>query len=218
MSTKDTAIYARVSSKQQDTKSQEPDLQRWAESHEGKVTWYRDKFTGKTMRRPGWSKLEADLRAGKIGTLVVWRLDRLGRTARELLALRDELIQRKVEFVVVASGMMGLDTPEGRLMFGVIAQFAEFDNEVRSERVRAGQAVAKSEGKTWGGSKPGVRKKVTPTQAKMIRRMHEEKEPIARIAKALSLSRPTIYDVLASVPLHTELEYQQKQKQRSKAQ
>jgi DNA invertase Pin-like site-specific DNA recombinase len=83
---KHTAIYTRVSSRSQDTQSQEPDLKRWAGSQpEGQtVRWYRDRFTGKTMDRPGFNRLTADLQAGKVDRVVVWRLDRLGRTAQGL--------------------------------------------------------------------------------------------------------------------------------------
>jgi hypothetical protein len=74
------ALYSRVSSKAQDTASQEPDLQRWREAHaDGMVVeHYRDKFTGKTMNRPGWDKLSGAIARGEIGSVVVWRLDRLG--------------------------------------------------------------------------------------------------------------------------------------------
>jgi hypothetical protein len=67
-----------------------------------------------------WKQLEADIRAGKVTKLVCWKLDRLGRTACELLALRDELLQRKVDLICVMSGMMGLDSPEGRMMFSAL--------------------------------------------------------------------------------------------------
>ena len=65
---KHTAIYLRVSSKQQDHASQLPDLEKWEAAHDGHVHWYRDKFSGKTMERPGMEKLMADLRAGKVET------------------------------------------------------------------------------------------------------------------------------------------------------
>ena len=78
MTKKHTAIYLRVSSKQQDHASQMPDLERWAAAHDGEVVWYKDKFTGKTMDRPGMERLLTDLRAGKVERIVVWRLDRLG--------------------------------------------------------------------------------------------------------------------------------------------
>jgi len=77
------AIYMRVSSRQQDTRSQEPDLKRWAEAYaDTPVKWYTDKFSGKTMDRPGWRRLEADMIAGMVSKIVVWRLDRLGERGR----------------------------------------------------------------------------------------------------------------------------------------
>lgn len=194
---KATAFYARVSGKSQDVKSQEPELERHAAGCEGEVVWYRDQFSGTTMDRPGWSKLEAAIRAGKIGTVVVWRLDRLGRTAKGLTALFEDLIARKVNLVSLKDGV-DLSTPAGRLMANVLASVAQYETEVRRERVLAGQAVAAAKGKRWGGSKPGKRKKVTVEQERAIRRLHQDGSAITRIAKAVGLSRPTIYDVLKS--------------------
>ena len=65
---KHNALYLRVSGRGQDTASQEPDLKRWADSQDLPVVWYRDKFTGKTMDRPGWNKLAKDIEAGKVRT------------------------------------------------------------------------------------------------------------------------------------------------------
>src|SRR5262245_60210555 len=96
---KKIGVYVRVSSKQQDKRSQEPDLQRWVQNQECDVHWYRDKFTGKTMQRPGMEKLLADMRVGKIDTVLVWRLDRLGRTAKGLTALFEELRELGVNLV-----------------------------------------------------------------------------------------------------------------------
>ena len=71
---KHIAIYIRVSSRKQDTRSQEPDLNRWVEAFaDAPVKWYKDKKTGKTMDRPGWKRLEADIIAGKVSKIVVWR-------------------------------------------------------------------------------------------------------------------------------------------------
>ena len=161
--TKHTAIYLRVSSKQQDHASQLPDLERWAAAHDGQVVWYRDKFTGKTMDRPGMEKLLADLRAGLVERIVVWRLDRLGRTTRGLCQLFDELGERKVDLVSLKDGF-SLASPAGRLHARILASVAEYETEVRAERVAAGQAVARRKGKRWGGSKPGWRWKVTDEQ------------------------------------------------------
>jgi DNA invertase Pin-like site-specific DNA recombinase len=159
------------------------------------VKWYTDKFTGKTMNRPGWNKVEDGIRTGKITTVVCWRLDRLGRSVSGLSALFETLQSKKVNLVSLKEGL-DLSTPAGRMMANVLASVAQFETEIRAERVRAGQAAAKAEGKTWGGSKPGVRKKVTPVQDKMIRRMKAHGEPVTAIAVAVRLSRPTIYSVL----------------------
>jgi DNA invertase Pin-like site-specific DNA recombinase len=188
---KAAGIYLRVSSNGQSTQSQEPDLNRWADSYPGPVKWYADKATGKTMDRPGWRRLEEDLRAGKLSKLVCWRLDRLGRTARELLSLRDELRQRKVDLVCVMSGVMGLESPEGRLMFDVIAAFAEFEREVRRERQAAGIAVAKQRGK-YRGRKPGTFK-AKPSRA---RRLQEKGLSMDEIATALNVTRMTVWRYL----------------------
>ena len=81
-------------------------------------------------------------------------------------------------------------------MANVLASVAQFETEVRGERVRAGQAAARAKGKRWGGSKPGRRKRVTPEKAAAIRAMKEAGEPIAKIARVTAVSRPTIYSVL----------------------
>ena len=192
---KHVAIYIRVSSNGQDTKSQEPDLAQWAKSQEGPVVWYKDKATGKNMDRPGWVKLETAIHKGQVSAVVVWRIDRLGRTAKGLTALFDDLGTRKVNLVSLKDGL-DLSTPAGRLMANVLASVAQYETEVRGERVRAGQAVALANGKHWGGSKAGVRKQVSDTKVRAIRKMKADGERIADIARALGVSRPTIYAVL----------------------
>jgi DNA invertase Pin-like site-specific DNA recombinase len=126
---KHIAVYARVSSQNQNTKSQEPELKRWAEAQDVRVIWYRDKFSGKTMARPGWAKLEADLRACKVSAVVCWRLDRLGRTAKGLTSLFQELQDRKIGLVSIREGL-DLSTPAGRLMAHVLASVAQYETEV----------------------------------------------------------------------------------------
>ena len=194
---KHIAVYVRVSSKSQDTRSQEPDLKKWSDAQDEPVKVYRDKATGKNMDRPGWKRLEADMRAGKVSRVVVWRLDRLGRTARGLTALFEELQARSVGLVSLREGL-DLSTPAGRLMAHVLASVAQYETEVRGERVRAGQQAARAAGKRWGGSKKGRRVKVTPLQEHTIRDLKERGESIAAIARTVGLSRPTVYSVLSA--------------------
>jgi DNA invertase Pin-like site-specific DNA recombinase len=194
---KHVAIYVRVSSNGQDTKSQEPDLRRWAAAQDAPVAWYRDKMTGKTMDRPSWAKLERAIWQGEVSAIVCWRIDRLGRTAKGLTALFDELRERKVNLVSLKDGL-DLATAAGRLMANVLASVAQYETEVRGERVRAGQSLARKRGIRWGGSKPGVRKQVSDVQVRTIQRMKSNNERITDIAHAVGLSRPTIYAILAN--------------------
>jgi DNA invertase Pin-like site-specific DNA recombinase len=201
------AIYTRVSSKSQDAASQDADLKRWADSNldvlrgDVKVKKFTDKFTGKSMERPGFEAMMAGVKAGTIKTIVIWRLDRLGRTATGLTKLFEELIALKVNLVSIKDGL-DLSTPAGRLMANVLASVAQFETEVRSERQMAGIAVAKAEGVKFGRPATGVgtgkRVKVTPEQEATILRMNAEGASKVAMASATGLSRPTIYSILAT--------------------
>lgn len=189
-------IYLRVSStKGQETRSQEPDLQTWAKAQPDEVVWYRDRFTGTTMERPGLERLLADVRSGKVSKVCVWRLDRLGRTAKGLLTLLDELQVLGVGFVSLREGF-DLATPAGRLMAGVLASVAAYETEVRKERQLAGIAKAKAEGKTWGGRKAGTRVRLTEEKEAVIHHLHDQGKTVASIARLVGLTRRTIYKAL----------------------
>jgi DNA invertase Pin-like site-specific DNA recombinase len=195
---KTTAIYVRVSHRDQSHASQLPDLERWAEAYNGPVEWFRDTFTGRTMDRPGMSRLQEELRAGRLCRITVWRLDRLGRTTRGLCQLFEELRERRVDLVSLKDGF-SLASPAGRLHARILASVAEYETEIRAERVHSGQQVARKKGKTWGGSDKGWRWKVTDEQVEAIREMKARRTPIAKIARITGLSRPTIYRVLSQM-------------------
>jgi len=194
--TKHVGIYVRVSTSEQDTRSQTADLDRYITNLPPgtEVRRYVDKFSGKTMDRPGWKKLEADVICGEISTIVCWRLDRLGRTAKGLTALFSMLQERSVNLVSLKDSL-DLSTPAGRLMAHVLASVAQYETEVRAERVKAGQDAARAEGKTWGGSKPGP-KHVTKEQIEVVRRLHGSCATKTEMMRATGLSRPTIYRII----------------------
>lgn len=198
MTDKHVAIYIRVSTSQQDTASQKPDLERWAEGQRQPVKWYHDKISGKTMDRPGMGKVLAAIERGEVSAVVCWRLDRLGRTAKGLTALFEDLQKARVNLVSLKDGL-DLTTPAGRLMANVLASVAMFETEVRAERILAGQAVAKANGKTWGGSEPGrlIANGATKEQVDAIQKMSRAGSGVTEIARATGLSRPTVYRHLA---------------------
>ena len=115
------AVYVRVSKRNgQDFRSQLPDLERWAAAQDQPVRWYKDRFTGKTMDRPGWNRLQAAIDAAEVSAVVVWRLDRLGRTAKGLTALFHDLHEKKINVISLKDGL-DLGTAAGRLMANVLA-------------------------------------------------------------------------------------------------
>lgn len=195
-------IYERVSSGKQDLASQHGELDVWAKGQTEPLRWYSDKFTGKTLNRPGLDNLLRDMRAGKIKTVVVWRMDRLGRTASGLTALFDELITRQVNFISLRDGV-NLSTPAGRLMANVLASIAAFETEVRAERIAAGLARKRERVEagedTWnkGGRPKGTPAKLTREVKAAVRRELAEGKSKAAVARAFGLSRPTVYACLA---------------------
>ena len=186
-------IYMRVSSNQQDMRSQEADLASYAKGKD--VVWYSDKATGTNFNREGWKKLENDISIGKIKELVVWRLDRLGRTAGETISLLDRLESLGVKFVSIKDNF-DPSTITGRLMRNILASFSAYETEVRKERQYAGIAAAKAQGKKWGGRPKGIRITLTKEKEHLCQKMKAEGNKVAFIARSLGLSRKTVYVAL----------------------
>lgn len=192
------AIYVRVSSGSQNIESQLPDLERWAESQDIEPTWFIEKKSGKTMDRPVWNKLQQAIDNNKVSRLVVWRLDRLGRTASGLTKLFEELNEAKVQFISIKD-KIDLSTVAGRLLANILASVAAFETELRGERVKAGQAVAMSKGKSWGGSTKGRLHKITIEQVKQIVKMKADNEKVSVICRTVGVDRPSVYRILQRV-------------------
>ncbi len=144
------------------------------------------------MRRPGIEKLESDVAAGKVDTVVVWRVDRLGRTAAGMLTFLEQLDTQGVKFVAVRDGFDS-ETPAGRLVRGVLAQVAAYEREVISERIRAGVAKARAEGKRWGGRKPGQRTRLTDEKLSAMQALLDSGAKKAAIARQLGISERSVY-------------------------
>jgi hypothetical protein len=125
----------------------------------------------------------------------MWRLDTLGRTAKGLTSLFEDLIRWKVNLISFKHGL-DLVTPAGRLMANILAGVAAYEIEVRAERILAGQAAARERGVRRGGSIRGRRSRATVEPIAVIRRLRSAGREIAAIARATGLSRPTNYRIL----------------------
>ena len=191
--------YCRVSDADQNDTLQRDALDRWAKANGVDVTFFSDTFTGKTMDRPGWTKLWRMVIAGKVEKIIVWKLDRIGRTAAGLAKLFEELLERGVGFHSLTESI-DLETPSGRLMAHILSSVGAYETEIRSERQRAGiAAVRRRNGGRcpWGGSQAGTPKKLTREQVAFIRRAKAEGQAIAAIARTIGCGRQTVYRVLS---------------------
>ncbi len=132
--------------------SQNLDLQRDAliEARVDKNRIYQDMESGKNDARPGLTQCLKALQSGN--TLVVWKLDRLGRDLKSLITMIDELRQKNIGFKVLTGQGAQIDTttPNGRLVFGIFAAFAEFERELIIERTKAGLQAARARGRMGG--------------------------------------------------------------------
>ena len=177
--------YARVS-----TDDQNLDLQLDAlhKAGIGDDRLYSDTASGKDVER---KELAACLKALREGdTLVVWRLDRLGRSLPDLVRIVGELEQKGVSFESLTE-KIETGSAAGKLVFHVFAALAEFERNLIRERTRAGLVAARARGRA-GGRKP----KLTEAQIKEINEMVDaQKLPIGRIAELYGVSRTTIYKV-----------------------
>lgn len=189
-----TAIYVRVSSNQQDMRSQEADLKAYANGKEA-VLWFRDKASGTDFDRPAWKKLEEAISSGKVTELVVWRLDRLGRTAGETISLLDRLESLGVKFVSIKDNF-DPSTVTGRLMRNILASFSAYETEVRKERQTAGIRAALESGKRWGGKKAGTISKKILDKEPTVMLMKSQSKTVSEIARVLELPRKTVYSII----------------------
>lgn len=174
--------YARVS-----TVDQDPQLQLDALAAEGCLKIYTDKATGTKADRPRWNACLEDLRPGD--TLVVWKIDRLGRNLTDLVAIVTALAERGVGVKSLTNGIIDTTTAHGKLVFGMFALMAEYEAALIAERTQAGLAAARARGR-HGGRKP----KMTPALIGKAQRMYDAKTfTMAEIAASCGITAATVY-------------------------
>ena len=144
------AVYARVSTLDQEPENQLQELRLYVEARAWTAAEYVDKgVSGAKDRRPALDALVTDAKRRRFDVLVCWRLDRLGRNLRHLITLLDELQALGVAFVSLAEGI-DATTPAGKLQMHILGAIAEFERERIRERVLAGLQRARKQGKRLG--------------------------------------------------------------------
>jgi len=172
--------YARVS-----TQEQNLDLQKKALSKAGCKKVFEDKVSGTRVARPGLDAALATLREGD--TLVVWKLDRLGRSVKNLIDLVGELQRQDVQFHSLTDSI-NTGTPSGRFFFHVMASLAQMERELIVERTCAGLEAARRLGRTGGRKRC-----MTDSKIQSARKLLASGTPPKEVAKNLGVSVPTLY-------------------------
>jgi DNA invertase Pin-like site-specific DNA recombinase len=179
--------YARVS-----TREQNLDLQVDALKRAGCERIYQDVASGSKTARPALDEMLGQLRVGDV--LVIWKLDRMGRSLAHLVELVGDLVKRKV-------GLVSLNDPidttsaQGRLVFNLFASLAEFERELIRERTQAGLSAARARGRV-GGRPKGLSSQAQATAMAAKTLYSEKRLSVSAIASKLHISKSTLYGYL----------------------
>jgi DNA invertase Pin-like site-specific DNA recombinase len=180
------ALYLRVSTTDQDPESQGREVRQFVAARGWEtVETYQDLgFSGARMRRPGLEQLVKDAWRGRFEAVVVWDLSRMARSTLHALQLLQEFQEMRVRLVAVKQ-TFDTDTPLGRAFFTLAAMFAELERSILIERVRAGMARARAEGKRIGRPERRV-------NLEELRRLRSEGRSLRQIARQVEVPCSTV--------------------------
>jgi len=179
--------YARIS-----TKDQNLDLQLDALKKEGCKKIYQDTMSGTKAERPELQAMLAHLREGDV--IVVWKLDRLGRSLKHLVDLINHIIEKKADLKSLHDPI-DTTTAQGRLIFNIFASLAEFERDLIKERTVAGLAAARARGRL-GGKPKGLSQRAQAIACAAETLYKEGKLSVGQIIEQLSISKATFYNYL----------------------
>lgn len=185
-------IYTRVSTQEQQTLPlQLKDLRQYAKQRKWKIEFEVTDVASGAKKRPKREELLKLAKQKRIDCVLVWRLDRFGRSLQDLINALNELNALDVGFVSLNESL-DLTTPSGRAMAGMLAVFAEFEREILRERVRAGIAEARKNGKPHG------RPATARAKADQVRKLHNKGLNNSEIARKLKIGRSSVARLLNS--------------------
>jgi len=175
--------YARIS-----TEDQNPAVQLAALKKAGCKTVFKDELTGRHVKRPALTRCLKALQPGD--TLVVWKLDRLGRSVRDLITMLDDFKKQGIKFQSLTEAI-DTETPTGRVMWQMISVLAEYELSLIVERTRAGVKAAQRR-----GVKFGRKVKLTPDRLAHARKLIDQGRTPTEAAKIVGVGRATLYGAL----------------------
>lgn len=195
MTEKSVAVYVRVSTDEQNTEGQRHDLQRWIERNAinpASVAWYEDRETGTKISREHLNRLQADIFAGTVKTVIVWKLDRISRKLIDGITTLAQWVEKGVRVVSVTQ-QIDVSGVLGQTLAAVLFGFAQLEHQYRAERQAVGIAAAKRRG-VYTGRKVGT-VKADPSRARELR---VKGLTLPEVATALGCSARTVARYLAT--------------------
>ena len=182
------ALYARVSTNQQDPDVQLRELRSLATARGWTIAkeYVDTGISGASTSRPELSRMLVDAHRGRFAGILVWRLDRLGRSLRHLVTVVEDLLARGIEVISATEPHMDSTTPTGRLLRNIFASVAEYEREMIRERVVAGLRKAKASGKRIGRPRAVLNRF-------RIERLRAKGMSWEEVAKRMGVSRSTIH-------------------------
>jgi DNA invertase Pin-like site-specific DNA recombinase len=188
-----TGVYIRVSSpKGQKTDSQRAELEAWLKRHRHKgVQWFEDRDSATNLQREAFTRLQAAIFAGKVTTVVVWKLDRLARNLKEGVNVLADWCKRGVRVIAITQ-QIDLSGPVGHLIASLLFGIAEIELQHVKERQSVGIALARKRG-VYNGRQSGTTK-AAPSRARALKK---QGLTIVEIATALGVKERTVYNYLA---------------------
>lgn len=195
MKTASVAAYLRVSTTAQDWKMQRDAVQRAAQARGDRISkqlWFEEKKSGGTIDRPVLQKLRAAVRAGVVGRLYVFRIDRLTRSGiRDTLGLVEEFRRGGCELVTVADGF-DLAGPGAEIVLAVMAWAAQIERNAIGERIKAARRRVEAKGGRWGRPRA-----IDPGTLQLARDLRKKDFSLREISSMVKISRSTLSDALA---------------------
>lgn len=179
--------YCRVSTQEQNLDMQERAIEKYAEEKGLRLVMYVEKVSSRKNER---GELLNAMKAATQGDLfVVYKLDRLARSTKELYELTEQLKEKQVDFVSI-SDSFDTSTPTGKAMFGMLAVFAEFERDIIQQRTKAGLEAARKRGRI--GGRPTIDEKVK----QRVLTLFEAGESASDVAKEYGIGRATVYKII----------------------
>ena len=188
-----TGVYIRVSSpKGQKTDSQRAELEAWLKRHRMQAAqWFEDRDSATNLRREAFLKLQAAIFAGKITTVIIWKLDRLARNLKEGVNVLADWCQRGVRVIAITQ-QIDLSGPVGHLIASLLFGIAEMELQHSKERQAVGIALARQRG-VYTGRKAGTTK-AAPSRARALK---QQGLKVSEIAVALGVKQRSVYNYLS---------------------